>query len=281
MKNVESEKSIIRVIVHSFFVVPFLIAAFGVLIFFIWSLLTYESKGIEEYIVDIKVGGATKRWQSAYELSRLLSNPEKYPISDRFTNEMLSAYEYALLDPNVQVRQYLIRAMGQTKDPRFLQAIKSAITFNDENVVADAVYAISFYNNKPNVNLISSLTSHNSSLVRNRVAVALGEMITTPETFLLKNLLKDEEPNVRWNAAISLAKHGDSSGKNEILNLLDRKYLNKFSSIDRFEKEQAMMVAVKVSNMINDKDINDAVLLISKHDENLKLRNVAINTLKL
>jgi len=179
------------------------------------------------------------------------------------------------------VRQYLIRAMGQTKDPRFLQAIKSAITFNDENVVADAVYAISFYNNKPNVNLISSLTSHNSSLVRNRVAVALGEMITTPETFLLKNLLKDEEPNVRWNAAISLAKHGDSSGKNEILNLLDRKYLNKFSSIDRFEKEQAMMVAVKVSNMINDKDINDAVLLISKHDENLKLRNVAINTLKL
>ena len=41
------------------------------------------------------------------------------------------------------------------------------------------------------------------------------------------------------------------------------------------------MVAVKVSNMINDKDINDAVLLISKHDENLKLRNIALNALKL
>jgi len=277
----ESDKSTIKIIVHSFFVVPFLIAAFGVLIFFIWSLLTYESKGIEEYIVDIKVGGSTKRWQSAFELSRLLSNPEKYPISNRFVNEMLSAYEYALLDPNVQVRQYLIRAMGQTKDSRFLQAIKSAITHKEENVVADAVYAISFFNNKLNVDLISSLISHNSSLVRNRVAVALGEMITTSETFLLKNLLKDEEPNVRWNAAISLAKHGDSSGKNEILNLLDRQYLNKFESIDRFEKEKAMMVAVKISNMINDKDVNDAVLLISKHDENLKLRNVAINVLKL
>ena len=97
MKNAESEKSTIRVIVHSFFVVPFLIAAFGVLIFFIWSLLTYESKSIEEYIVDIKVGGATKRWQSAYELSRLLNDKDQYPISDRFANEMLSAYEYALL----------------------------------------------------------------------------------------------------------------------------------------------------------------------------------------
>ena len=77
MKNAESEKSTIRVIVHSFFVVPFLIAAFGVLIFFIWSLLTYESKSIEEYIVDIKVGGATKRWQSAYELSRLLNDKDQ------------------------------------------------------------------------------------------------------------------------------------------------------------------------------------------------------------
>ena len=159
MKNAESEKSTIRVIVHSFFVVPFLIAAFGVLILFIWSLLTYESKSIEEYIVDIKVGGATKRWQSAYELSRLLNDKDQYPISDRFANEMLSAYEYALLDPNTQVRQYLIRAMGQTKDSRFLDTIKSAINQENENVIADAVYALSFYNEYSNVDLIAKLIS--------------------------------------------------------------------------------------------------------------------------
>ena len=42
-------------------------------------------------------------------------------------------------------------------------------------------------------------------------------MPKTSGTFALKDLLNDVEPNVRWNAAISLAKHGDSSGKNEIL----------------------------------------------------------------
>ena len=119
MKNAESEKSTIRVIVHSFFVVPFLIAAFGVLIFFIWSLLTYESKSIEEYIIDIKVGGAKKRWQSSYELSRLLNDKDQYPISDRFANEMLSAYEYALLVEsivtNVMLNGETIRLDGSVR----------------------------------------------------------------------------------------------------------------------------------------------------------------------
>lgn len=281
MENAGSEKSTIRVIVHSFFVVPFLIAAFGVLIFFIWSLLTYESKSIEEYIVDVKIGGATKRWQSAYELSRLLNDKDQYPISERFATEMLSAYEYALLDPNVQVRQYLIRAMGQTKDSRFLDTIKSALNQENENVIADAVYALSFYSEYSNVDLIAKLIYNSSSLVRNRIAVALGEMPKTSGTFVLKDLLNDIEPNVRWNAAISLAKHGDSSGKNEILNLLDRNYLDKFESIDRYEKEQVLMVAVKISPLLNDQDIDKAVLSISQKDDNLKLRDVAMKALQL
>ena len=227
------------------------------------------------------MGGATKRWQSAYELSRLLNDKDQYPISDRFANEMLSAYEYALLDPNTQVRLYLIRAMGQTKDLRFLETIKSAIDQDNENVIADAVYALSFYNEYSNVNIISKLIFNSSSLVRNRVAVALGEMPKTSGTFALKDLLNDTEPNVRWNAAISLAKHGDSSGKNEILNLLDRDYLDKFESIDRYEKEQVLMIAVKISPLLNDKDIDKAVLLISQKDDNLKLRDEAMKALEL
>ena len=54
-----NEKSSVRVIVHSFFVVPFLVAALGVLLFFVWSLLTYEPKGPEEFLADVKIGGAT------------------------------------------------------------------------------------------------------------------------------------------------------------------------------------------------------------------------------
>ena len=141
------------------------------------------------------------------------------------------------------------------------------INQENENVIADAVYALSFYNEYSNVDLIAKLIYNSSSLVRNRIAVALGEMPKTSGTFALKDLLNDVEPNVRWNAAISLAKHGDSSGKNEILNLLDRNYLNKFESIDRYEKEQVLMIAVKISPLLNDQDIDKAVLSISQKDD--------------
>ena len=190
----EQKKSTVQVIVHSFFVVPFLIAAFGVLVFFIWSLLTYEPKGAEEYLADVKIGSATKRWQSAFELSRLLADPDMPQVSDRFVSEMLSAYEYALRDPDTRVRQYLIRAMGQTANPSFQETIQNALNEQNEDVVADAIYSLSFFNEVENVKLIVQKTDHPSSLVRNRAAIALG-MMNPGESFKdLRSLVSDPEP---------------------------------------------------------------------------------------
>ncbi|MEE2876377.1 MAG: HEAT repeat domain-containing protein [Candidatus Neomarinimicrobiota bacterium] len=270
-----NEKSSVRVIIHSFFVVPFLIAALGVLLFFIWSLLTYEPKVAEEFLADVKIGGATKRWQSAYELSKLLADPDSGPVSERFVAEMASAYEYALNDPNPRVRQYLLRAMGQTGHPSFVEVISNALKETDENVVADAVYALSFYDDAGNSRLIDEKVSHASPLVRNRTAIALGAMRSAQGENNLRSLLSDPEPNVRWNAAVSLAKHGDASGRNELLNLLDRSYLSRFEDVDRYEKEQAMMVAVKAAALLNDDEVNEALRRLSEKDENLKLRDMA------
>ena len=274
------EKSSIRVIIHSFFVVPFIIAAFGVLVFFIWSLLTYEPKSAEEFLVDVKIGGATKRWQSAYELSKLLSNPDFRPVSDRFVSEMTSTYQYAQNDPNPRVRQYLIRAMGQTNHPSFERMIREALNETDENVVADAIFALSFYHHVENSKLIEDKVDHASSFVRNRVAIALGVMNSVNGNKSLRSLLSDTEPNVRWNAAISLAKHGDPSGRIELLNLLDRTYFSRFEDIDRYEKEQAMMVAVKAAALLDDAEVNEALKKLSKNDDNLKLRDIARKALE-
>ena len=255
--------------------VPFLVAALGVLLFFVWSLLTYEPKGPEEFLADVKIGGATKRWQSAYELSKQLSDPNAETVSDRFLAEMASTYEYALNDPNPRVRQYLLRAMGQTGHPSFVGTISTALNETDENVVADAVYALSFYDNLGNSRLIDEMASHASPLVRNRTAIALGMMKSAKNENSLPSLLSDPEPNVRWNAAVSLAKHGDASGRHELLNLLDRSYFSRFEGVDRYEKEQAMAVAVKAAALLNDDEVNEALQRLSEEDDNLKLRDMA------
>ena len=111
---------------------------------------------------------------------------------------------------------------------------------------------------------------HASSFVRNRVAIALGVMNSVNGNKSLRFLLSDTEPNVRWNAAISLAKHGDSSGRVELLNLLDRTYFSRFEDIDRYEKEQAMMVAVKAAALLDDAEVNEALKKLSKNDDKVR-----------
>ena len=85
----QEEQSTVKVLVHSFFVIPFIIVVFGVLFFFMFQILIDESDSAEDYLDQIKVGSATKRWQSAFELGKILSNPDLRPESESFKNEMI------------------------------------------------------------------------------------------------------------------------------------------------------------------------------------------------
>ena len=42
----------------------------GVMFFFMFKVPTYETNSPEDYLTEIQIGSATKRWQSAYALSK-------------------------------------------------------------------------------------------------------------------------------------------------------------------------------------------------------------------
>ena len=52
---------------------------------------------------------------------------------------------------------------------------------------------------------------------------------------VLTDLLNDNEPNIRWDAAIGLAKMGSETCIPVLTNLLDRKYLMTFPELN-FDK---------------------------------------------
>ena len=87
------EKSFFGIIVHSFFVIPFLIAVLCVLLFTAITLLTKEQQTVYDYLEDVKVGGSTKRWQAAFELSKILANPDLIPKEERFAAQLISAFK--------------------------------------------------------------------------------------------------------------------------------------------------------------------------------------------
>ncbi len=49
------KKSLFRVVIHSFFVVPFIIAIFGVLIFLMVRILTLEPRTAQDYLHDNQI----------------------------------------------------------------------------------------------------------------------------------------------------------------------------------------------------------------------------------
>ena len=89
----EEEKSFFSIVIHSFFIIPFLIAVSCLLLFTGIHLLTREQRSAYDYLEDVKTGGLTKRWQGAFELSRILANPDLLPKEERFTLELINAFK--------------------------------------------------------------------------------------------------------------------------------------------------------------------------------------------
>jgi len=274
------KKSLLKVVIHSFFVVPFIIAIFGVLIFLMLRILTIEPRTAQDYLHDVKIGGNTKRWQGAFELSKILANPGRVPREERFVNDLISTFEYSKKERDDRIRIYLALAMGRTKDLRYATILEKTLNDENEEILAAVIYSLGFINSPTSLEQLLLMFEHESARVRHQVVVALGNYDGDQVQIVLKQALHDPEPNVRWDAAIALAKQKDDSGRRILLDLMDRKYLDSFPNIDAVEQNQAILAAIRASRDILDDELRQVLLDLMENDLNMKVRQAARNTLK-
>ena len=274
------KKSLLRVVIHSFFVVPFIIAIFGVLIFLMLRILTLEPRTAQDYLHDVKIGGNTKRWQGAFELSKILANPGMVPREERFVNDLISTFEYSEKERDDRIRIYLALAMGRTKDLRYATILEKTLNDENEEILAAVIYSLGLINSPTSLEQLLLMFEHESARVRHQVVVALGNYDGDQVQIILKQALHDPEPNVRWDAAIALAKQKDDSGRRILLDLMDRKYLDSFPNIDAVEQNQAILAAIRSSRDILDDELRNVLLDLMENDLNMKIRQAARNTLK-
>ena len=276
----KNENSRIYVLFYSFFLIPFMIAVFGAVFFLLFKFITYETNSPEDLLNQVKVGSASKRWQSAFELAKILNNPNADPLTDSFKDQLISAYERSVHD-DALVRSYLAMAMGSTKDTTFGKILVSGLEDETLETRVAAIQAIGFLKYYPATKSIRNLIETTDTQTEKLTAtIALG-MIGDPSTIphLIK-LLEDEEANIRWDAAIALAKMGDNSGAYIIERLLDREYLKQFEQIDPLEEKKVIMIAIKTASILFDKRFEDKLSLLSKNDQDLSVRNAAIKALE-
>ena len=274
----QDRQSIFGVIIHSFFVVPFLIAVFCVLLFAAVRLLTFEKSTVFDYLNDVKTGSLNKRWQAAFELSKLLDQSASIPKEERFVAEMLKAFEQSKHDDD-RVRQYLALAMAKTGEQRFAEPLISALQDEKEDNLYALIYSLGLLKNKDAAAAIYPFLDHANAKIRLAAVMALGNLGEPKSVDRLKSLLNDQEPNVQWDAAIALAKLGSFSSKDVLLQMLDRQYLEKFPEVDSEEASHVMMVTMQASMNLKDPQIEQRILQLSQNDQNLKIRRVALDLL--
>lgn len=275
-----NENSRIYVLFYSFFLIPFMIAVFGAVFFLLFKFITYETNSAEDLLNQVKIGSASKRWQSAFELAKILNDPEKNPLTGSFKDQLISAYNRSIHDDPL-VRSYLAMAMGATKDTTFGKTLLSGL--EDENLetriaAIQALGLLKYYSATRSIrNIIIKTDTQTEKLT---ATIALG-MIGNPSAIPdLKKLLEDEEANIRWDAAIALAKMGNNSGAYIIEGLLDREYLKQFKQIDPVEEKKVLMIAIKTASILFDKKFEHKLSLLSKNDQDLSVRNAAIKALE-
>ena len=276
----ENEKGIIEVLVHSFFVIPFVITVFGVLFFFMWQMLSNESDSAYDYLHEIKIGSATKRWQSAFELAKILGNPNLVPTDEKFINELKEVYRNSIHDDS-QVRTYLALAMGSTGNINYGEVLAEG--FSDENIQSriasiKAIGQVGFVSALPELNkFIASSIDDDQRL---SAIIAIGMIGDTISRTHLIPLLDDDEPNIRWESAVALAKMNDENAIPIIKELMQRDYLQKFKEVDDWEQVQAILVAVHVSSILKSDEFIPHLEKLALEDRNMKVRDSAIKTLK-
>ena len=278
--RIKQEASRVYVLFYSFFLIPFMIAVFGALFFILFRFITFETDDAAELLNQVKIGSASKRWQSAFELAKVFNTPEKIPADPSFKNQMVSAYNHSIHDDPL-VRAYLALAMGVTRDEFYSDALLIGLDDEDRESRLAATQAVGMIGTKKATAKLQDLVSK-SDYPDERLAatIALGLIGDEKSIPFLKDLLEDEEPNIQWDAAIALAKLGDISGVFIIENLLDRQYLNAFPEVDEVEKDQAIMVAIKVSSRLKDDRFVTKLVGLAKSDVNLKIRDAALKTLQ-
>jgi len=281
-KNIKTEmtnSSKVYALFYSFFLIPLMLTIFGVLFFFLFKMLTYEKQDPYHLLNNIQSGALTKRWQSAYELSNLMRDFDNIPNDYLFNNQLITMYQKSIHD-DPRVRTYLALAMGQTKNDVFCETLYEGLKDkNLENKIA-AINSSGQIKCQQSIPLINDFIINGENIQEKLASViAAGNIADESSVSLLILALDDEEANIRWDAAVSLAKIGDKSGYNILSDLLTRKYYDNYPEVNIKEIDNTILTVLALLSRLEVKSFKNELSILANDEKNIKIREFAMKIL--
>ena len=271
-----------------FFLVPLAVVAVVVAIYGGFRMMVADERTPGEYLNDVRSGGRDRRWPAAYELSRLMNEPD---TETRFP-DLAPALVRAFVDSDgddPRVRRYLALAIGRLRSPpaETVDRLTAALDDPDTETLISVIWALASLGDESVVPRLSELYQSRDSGVRKMAVYALGVMPSDGTHTTLRAALGDPTPDVQWNAAVSLARHGDGRGAAVLRRMLDRNYVTRQvePSETLLDPVSEVMIsglrAVAALGAISvGENLRAPVADLAAADESLKVRQAAMDTLE-
>ena len=272
-----------------FFLIPLAVIGVTALVYVGFRSLLVEDRSAQQYLMEIRTGGSTRRWPAAYELSRLMSDP-KVRADRSLGPALVKAFEESTGD--APVRRYLALAIGRLDPPLPPDAVAGltrALDDPDSETRISVIWALGSSGDPAVVARLLPLYAAPTADagIRKMVVYALGALPGDAQAATLRTALEDAAPDVRWNAAVALARHGSHEGVPVLRQMLDRAYVEQVVTRDvRQDDDQDPIADVMISGLraaatLKDESLKPSVTTLSRQDRSSKVRQAALEALKV
>ena len=119
------------------------------------------------------------------------------------------------------------------------------------------------------------------------VVYALGALPGDQQVTTLRTALQDPAADVRWNAAVALARHGRDEGVPVLRTMLDRHYVEQTvkrevrQDDDRDPVAEVMISGLRAAATLKADALREPIQNLSREDRSMKVRQAALEALKV
>jgi hypothetical protein len=290
-----------------FFLIPLAVVAVTAVVYLGFRSMIDDGRTAHEYLAEVQHGGTDRRWPAAYELSRLMDDPDVQ--ADRSLGPALvAAFEQARSD-DPRIRRYLALAIGRLDPPWPPGAVDALSRSLDEagpvakqdwmsqltgwsesdvgEVRISTIWALGASGDPSVAERLQPFYDSGDPGIRKMVVYALGALPGETQVATLREALQDEAPDVRWNAAVALARRGDGQGAGVIRQMLDREYVTRIVTrearqhVDLDPISEVMISGLQAAAALKDQALRQPIAELSENDRSMKVRQAALEALKV
>ncbi len=232
------------------FLIPALAVAIGVGLVSFIAILTTTASDPEELLYQLRPGNSEmQRWQAAYGLAMAVRS-RRDELSPHVKRQVIRYFAESLeedAESDPRFRRFLALTLLALRDPESVSVLRKALDIEDD--VTTRIYALKALaeigptDDDLSVSILRMLGDSDPA-IRKTAAYAAGRIGTPVTIGPLRESLGDPEVDVRWNAALALARMGDKSGLSLLARMLDHSYVRSATNLSMDGESEVVKSAI-------------------------------------